>query len=86
MIIPAMTPSTSGIRPPTTRSITNESNMRTKAPWEKAKSIDVNQLFQLSEIAPLVELAFATTGKDSSKNQIKNRQDVYRALTGYRNA
>lgn len=49
---------------------------------EEAKSIiDVDQLFQLSEIAFLVELAFAEAEKDTSKIQIKNRQDVYRALT-----
>jgi hypothetical protein len=29
----------------------------------------------------LVELAFATAEKDTSKIQIKNRQDVYNALT-----
>jgi hypothetical protein len=49
---------------------------------EEAKStIDVDQLFQLSEIAFLVELAFATAEKDTSKIQIKNVQDVYNALT-----
>jgi hypothetical protein len=49
---------------------------------EEPKSIiDVDQLFQLSEIAFLVELAFATAEKDISKIQIKNRQDVYHALT-----
>jgi hypothetical protein len=48
----------------------------------EAKSIDVDQLFQLSEIAFLVELAFATAQeKDTSKIPIKNRQDVYNALT-----
>jgi hypothetical protein len=47
----------------------------------EAKSIDVDQLFQLSEIAFLVELAFATAEKDTSKIQIENRQDVYNALT-----
>jgi hypothetical protein len=49
---------------------------------EEAKSIDVDQLFQLSEIAFLVELAFATAGEeDTSKIQIKNCQDLYHALT-----
>jgi hypothetical protein len=48
---------------------------------EDEKSIDVNKLFQLSEIAFLVELAFGTAQKDTSKIQIKNRQDVYCALT-----
>ena len=48
---------------------------------EEAKSIDVDQLFQLSEIAFLVELAFATAEKDTSKIQIRNRQDAYNALT-----
>jgi hypothetical protein len=48
---------------------------------EEAKSIDVEQLFQLSEIAFLVELAFATAEKDTAKIQIRNRQDVYNALT-----
>jgi hypothetical protein len=50
---------------------------------EEVKSIiiDVDQLFQLSEIAFLVELAFATAEKNTSKIQIKNVQDVYNALT-----
>jgi hypothetical protein len=49
---------------------------------EETKSIDIGQLFQLSEIAFIVELAFAKAEKeDTSKIQIKNRQDVYRALT-----
>jgi hypothetical protein len=48
---------------------------------EEAKSIDVDQLFQLSEIALLVERAFIRAEKDTSKIQIKNRQDVYNALT-----
>jgi hypothetical protein len=48
---------------------------------EGAKSIDVDQLFQLSEIAFLVEQAFAEAKKDTSKIQIKNRRDVYNALT-----
>ena len=48
---------------------------------KEAKSIDVDQLFQLSEIVFLVELAFAAAKEDTSKIQIKNRQDVYRALT-----
>jgi hypothetical protein len=49
---------------------------------EESKSIDVDQLFQLSEIAFLVELAFAAAeDKDTSKIQIKNVQDVYNALT-----
>jgi hypothetical protein len=53
-----------------------------KQEQEEAKSIiDVDKLFQLSEIAFLVELAFATAEEDTSKIQIKNRQDVYRALT-----
>jgi hypothetical protein len=59
---------------------------RFECPYEKgkekgAKSIDVDQLFRLSEIAFLVELAFAAAEKDTSKIQIKNRQDVYNALT-----
>ena len=48
---------------------------------EEAKSIDVDQLFRLSEIAFLVEMAFATAEKNTSKIQITSRQDVYRALT-----
>lgn len=41
---------------------------------EEVKSIiiDVDQLFRLSEIAFLVELAFATAEKNTSKIQIKN--------------
>ncbi|MDQ3969528.1 MAG: hypothetical protein M3275_14180 [Thermoproteota archaeon] len=58
---------------------------RFECPYEKekeeAKSIGVDQLFQLSEIAFIVELAFATAEKDTSKIQIKNVQDVYNALT-----
>jgi hypothetical protein len=58
---------------------------RFECPYEKekedSKSIDVDQLFRLSEIAFLVQLAFATAEKDTSKIQIKNRQDVYNALT-----
>lgn len=38
---------------------------------EEAKSINVDQLFQLSEIAFLVELAFAKAEKDTSKIQIR---------------
>ena len=48
---------------------------------EEAKSIDVDQLFQLSEIEFLVELVFAIAEKDTSKIQIRNRQDAYNALT-----
>jgi hypothetical protein len=49
---------------------------------EEAKStIDVDQLFRLSEIAFLVELAFAKAQNDTSKVPIKNREDVYHALT-----
>jgi hypothetical protein len=40
---------------------------------EETKSIDVDQIFQLSEIAFLVELAFATAERDISEIQIKNR-------------
>jgi hypothetical protein len=48
---------------------------------KEAKSIDVDQLFRLSEIAFLVELAFAEAEKDTSKIRIESRQDVYNALT-----
>ena len=56
-------------------------------PYEKKKEenekqkFDVDYLFQLSEIAFLVELAFAEAEKDTSKIQIKNVEDVYNALT-----
>ena len=49
---------------------------RFECPYEKgkeeedAKSIDVDQLFRLSEIVFLVELAFATAKEDTSKIQI----------------
>jgi hypothetical protein len=43
--------------------------------------LDVDHLFRLAEIAYLVELVFATAKEDTSKIQIKNRQDVYRTLT-----
>jgi hypothetical protein len=49
---------------------------------KKAKPIiDVDQLFHLSGIAFLVELAFAAAEKDTSRIKITNRQDVYNALT-----
>jgi hypothetical protein len=50
---------------------------------EKTKStIDVEQLFQLSEIAFLVELALATAQEkgETSKVPIRNVEDVYNAL------
>jgi hypothetical protein len=47
---------------------------------EDAKS-DVDYLFTLGEIAFLVELAFATAKKETSKIKIRNREDVYNALT-----
>ena len=50
---------------------------------KEAKSIDVDQLFQLSEITYLVELAFdvAQEKEETSKVPIRNVQDVYNALT-----
>jgi hypothetical protein len=48
---------------------------------EAKSTIDVGQLFRLSGIAFLVELAFAEAEKDTSKIRIKNRRDVYNALT-----
>jgi hypothetical protein len=63
---------------------------RFECPYEKeeeedSKSIDVDidQLFRLSEIAFLVELAFATAQEkeETSKVPIRSVEDVYNALT-----
>jgi hypothetical protein len=50
---------------------------------EESKSIDVGQLFQLSRIAFLVELAFGAAQEkgETSMVPIRNVEDVYNALT-----
>ena len=42
---------------------------------------DVEDLFELASMAFAVEIAFAVARKDTSAIQIKNKQDLYRALT-----
>jgi hypothetical protein len=48
---------------------------------EHDAKFDVDYLFTLGEILDLVELFFATAKKDTSKIQIRNREEVYNALT-----
>ncbi|MGB0028461.1 MAG: hypothetical protein WBP64_16630 [Nitrososphaeraceae archaeon] len=53
--------------------------------YEKGKSsntkFDVEDLFDLSSTAFAVEIALAVARKDTSNIQIKNKQDLYQALT-----
>ena len=42
---------------------------------------DVEDLFELAKIAFAVEIALAVARKDTSAIQIKNKQDLYQALT-----
>ena len=56
-----------------------------ECPYEKGKESDarfnVENLFDLAKIAFAVEIALAVARKDTSSVQIKNKQDLYRALT-----
>ncbi len=58
---------------------------RFECPYEKKKEADatfnVEDLFELDSMAFAVEIALAVARKDSSTVQIRNKQDLYRALT-----
>ena len=58
---------------------------RFECPYEKGRisntKSDVKDLFELSNIAFAVEIALAVARKDTSAVQIKNKQDLYQALT-----
>ena len=57
---------------------------RFECPYEKGKSsaeVDVEDLFELADMAFAVEIALAVARKESSTVQIKDRQDLYQALT-----
>lgn len=58
---------------------------RFECPYEKGKvsniKFDVEDLFELANVAFAVEVALAVARKDSSAVQIKNKEDLYRALT-----
>jgi hypothetical protein len=62
---------------------------RFKCPYEKDKQVsknkdtdfDVNDLFELEKMAFAVEIAFAKTENHTSKIHLKNKQELYHALT-----
>ena len=58
---------------------------RFECPYEKGKRsdarFDVEDLFDLANMAFAVEIALAVARKDTSAVQIKNKQDLYQALT-----
>ncbi len=58
---------------------------RFECPYEKGKSssakFDVEDLFELANMAFAVEIALAVARKDTSAVRIKNKQDLYQALT-----
>jgi CheY-like chemotaxis protein len=58
---------------------------RFACPYEKGKSsnaiFDVNDLFDLANMAFAVEISLAVARRDTSAIQIKNKQDFYQALT-----
>lgn len=58
---------------------------RFECPYEKGKESDtrfnVDDLFELASMAFAVEIALAVARKDSSGIQIKNKEDLYQALT-----
>jgi hypothetical protein len=58
---------------------------RFECPCEKGKvskiKFDVEDLVELANVAFAVEVALAVARKDSSAVQIKNKEDLYRALT-----
>ena len=53
--------------------------------YEKGKELDaefnVEDLFELASMAFAVEISLAVARKDTSAIKIKNKQDLYRALT-----
>ena len=58
---------------------------RFECPYEKGKisnaKFDAKDLFELANMAFAVEIALAIARKDTSPTQIKNKQDLYQALT-----
>ena len=58
---------------------------RFECPYEKGKESDarfnVEDLLELASMAFAVEIALAVARKDSSAVQIRNKQDLYRAMT-----
>ena len=58
---------------------------RFECPYEKGKEsnarFNVDDLFELASMAFAVEIALAVARKDTSAIQIKNKQDLYQALT-----
>jgi len=58
---------------------------RFECPYEKGKSsnveVDVDELFDLANMAFAVEISLAVARRDTSAIQIKNKQDLYQALT-----
>ena len=58
---------------------------RFECPYEKGKSsntkFSVEDLFELASMAFAVEIALAVARKNSSAVQIKNKEDLYLALT-----
>jgi len=58
---------------------------RFECPYEKGKEsnarFNVEDLFELASMAFAVEIALAVARKDSSAVHIKNKQDLYQALT-----
>src|SRR5215510_12208469 len=50
--------------------------------WKKSDSrFNTGNLFELANMAFAVEISLAVARKDTSSIQIKNEQDLYRALT-----
>jgi hypothetical protein len=58
---------------------------RFECPYEKGKSsntkFSVEDLFELANMAFAIEISLAVARKDTSANQIKNKHDLYHALT-----
>ena len=58
---------------------------RFECPYEKGKELDarfdVDHLFELAKMAFAVEISLAVARRDTSSVQIRNKQDLYMALT-----
>jgi len=58
---------------------------RFESTYEKGKvsdiEFDVEDLFELANMAFAVEISLTVARKDTSSTQIKNKQDLYQALT-----
>jgi hypothetical protein len=58
---------------------------RFECPYEKGKSsntkFSAEDLFELANMAFAIEISLAVARKDTSVNQIKNKHDLYHALT-----